>query len=202
MTSNREAEIQEQMELWKLHASHRAAIREAYGWRIQQHHQMANDTTKLMMNVLFILNGGGILALPAMQVLLPKTDLSSAALSVPGCIFLFGLLFGLLAGIFTVWNFRLHGVAAELLQNAELLDATEREAAQTDDVEFIASKELEAHKTFAAEYGSQTILWTFRFGWGFAILSAIAFVYGAVSLGGELNPLCRAIDVLRLCASA
>ncbi len=161
-------------EQWKLWADRHVLIRESYAPDLQYNLQMASDTSKLLLNVLFILNGGGLVAL---ATLTERVDPSS--IIRPAFIFVTGLFFALVTGLLTIWNFRSLAKEARLRRDAELWRHNEEYAARTQSVEFKPSDDLKQKQDTAESYGKHRIRWTNWPSWICAFLSGVAFILGA-----------------------
>lgn len=173
-----------------------ASIREAYVDDKKTHHQMANDTTRLMLNVLFVLNAGGIVALPAFKALIPKASETIGTLALPGALFVAGLVLALVSGAFAIANFRLIGHSMDLQMTAELRRAGDM---YPPDPNRPLSSEVEKLLARADSFGTRSIWWTFNISWISGVLSGVVFVFAASSIGGATNPLCGLLGRVGMC---
>lgn len=165
------------------------SINSTFEAEIRQNHQQANDTTRLMLNALLLLNGGGIAAAPSVRLV--AEGIKGNAVAYPMVAFFVGLVFALIAGALTVWNHRLHAMDNGAIRNVKLGQAADLYHGK------ISYEELESD---VPSPHPGILACTFVGGWLCGVFSVIAFIVGGVTLGGDKNPLCSLLGPL--CFSA
>lgn len=161
------------------------SINSTFEAEIRQNHQQANDTTRLMLNALLLLNGGGIAAAPSVRLV--AEGIKGKAVAYPMIAFFFGLVFALIAGALTVWNHRLRAQDDGAIRHVKLRRAADLYHGK------ISYEELE--REVPSTYPG-ILAFTFVGGWSLGVLSVIAFIIGGVIIGGDKNPLCSLLGSL------
>ena len=112
-------------EKWAADHERFKSVRDGFLPRILQWHTAADETSRLMLNVLFLLHGGGLVALPTLKAIFPAATFSDASLAWSGSMFVIGLALALFCGVLTIWNYRSLASGLELQMNAALKRANE-----------------------------------------------------------------------------
>lgn len=180
---------------WRIYFECHQTIVQTFLPRISHFHQTADEITRLMLNALLLLNGGGLAAIPALRAM--KPDIPDNCLVWPAAFFFFGLILAGFSGIASIWNFRSLGNSKDE-EMAKLL--VELRARFTGVVTAPTAEEIENARLAAEKVGRISIPLTFWLGWGAGIASFLAFAYGGATLGGVTNPICGLIEPLCITA--
>ena len=180
---------------WRIYSESHHGIEQSILPRISYFHQTADEITKLMLNALLLLNGGGLAAIPALRAM--KPEIPDDCLVWPAAFFFFGLILAGISGIATIWNFRSLGNSKEEELRKLLV---ELQAKFSGVVTAPNAEEVRNVQRTAEKVGSISIPLTFWVGWGAGIASFLAFAYGGATLGGTSNPICDLIGALCLTA--
>lgn len=157
--------------------------------RVLQFNQTADEFCKLALNMLLLLNGGGLAAIPALREIVGE-KLPDISLAYSGGIFFFGLVFASISLVAAIVNYR--SLAEDLMQGM-LLSLAETRKTFAGLVEPPTNEELEELRRQSEKVGKVAIPTSFIVAWGFGIASGLVFVYGGMSLGGTYNPMCTEI---------
>ena len=173
---------------WQHYMQRHASIRDAHTPTILQRHQTADDQTHLMLNALLLLNGGGLAAIPALKAIVGEDVLKLESLALSGAIFFGGLTLAIIAGVASIWNFRMQANNLEAEMSAQLQENNELMRTK---LVFTPSNALLEARQVAKRIGRKSIPITFVAGWVAGVLSAIFFAVGGATLGGKFNPICQ-----------
>lgn len=183
---------------WYAYMARADAVREMYLPQMLRQQEAAEATTRLLLNALLLLNGGGLAAIPAIKAIVEPSAIKLDSLATSGAFFFAGLVLAVVAGLCAIINYRVAADNIDAVMNATLLEVTEQHRAK---FAFVPSADLKKQTADANALGSRVVPLTYRIGWAAGLISGICFAAGGATLGGNSNPFCKALGSLCITAT-
>jgi hypothetical protein len=183
---------------WYAYMARTDAVREMYLPQMLRQHEAADATTRLLLNALLLLNGGGLAAIPAIKAIVEPGAFKLESLATSGAFFFAGLVLAVVSGLCAIFNFRVAADNLDAVMNATLLEVTEQHRAK---FAFVPSADLKRQMADANALGARAIPRTYWIGWSAGLASGICFAIGGATLGGNYNPFCKVLGSLCITAT-
>lgn len=156
---------------WQAHLDTGARISDRWN-------KSADELTQMMLNTAFVINAGGIVAVPALHQFLIGDGTALPWERQSAMIFFGGVLAAGFSGICTIVNYR---AIAENVDDTYRVTAKEIEEKWTAQGQYAPSAELKSLLE-KPRSGARAIPVTFWLGWIFGLLSYVAFLGGGLAI--------------------